>query len=157
MNRNTIIKLLVGYFLVVGVLWTLLAILTGRPMIGMHRGAAMPFWPLYIASAAGLFGLFIQVVLGVFVYRDARERGMEPLLWAVVAALIPYFVGFVVYLVVRQTRQVTCPSCGARSRDSASCPSCGAALQTVCASCKRPVRNGGKFCPHCGAPLERTG
>jgi Ni/Fe-hydrogenase subunit HybB-like protein len=49
-----------------------------------------------------LFALAIPILIGVFVYRDAsRRQDCSPILWALVAALVPAYVGLIVYLIVR--------------------------------------------------------
>lgn len=57
------------------------------------------FWVLLI-----LVCLAVPIVIGVLVYRDARRQEMPaPLGWALAAALVPSFIGLVVYLVVRSS------------------------------------------------------
>lgn len=48
--------------------------------------------------------------------------------------------------------------CGApTSSDATRCEHCGARLATVaCPSCFGMIFQGAKFCPHCGAPVQRT-
>jgi hypothetical protein len=152
MNKGWFGRLVVAFVIVLAVAWSLLFLMMGARG-GVRPGAFCGSWPFYLATLGGLVTLFIAIGLGMFVYRDAKERGMEPLLWALVAALVPYFVGLVVYLVVRGTRQVVCPSCGRHSADSAFCPACGHPLRAACRSCGKPVRNGPAFCPHCGVRL----
>ena len=54
----------------------------------------------------------VPVLLGVFVYRDANARGMEPLLWTLLAVFAPGFIGLIVYLVVRRDHfKLICPQC----------------------------------------------
>ena len=99
-----------------------------------------------------LFFLHLMIGLGVFVYRDAKSRGMEPLLWALVAVLVPYFVGVIIYLIVRQQALAQCPSCGQRMTPGATyCPACGKPMRMVCQACKAAVPAGARFCPACGA------
>ena len=43
----------------------------------------------------------VPVCIGLFVYQDAKSHGMTAWLWTAVAVLIPYFVGLVIYLLVR--------------------------------------------------------
>ncbi len=114
------------------------------------------FAPYLLGAAAffGLFFLFLVIAAGIYVYHDASERGMDSLLWTLVAVLVPYFIGFIAYLIVRQSRRVVCPACSARAVDSARfCPDCGHPLKTSCPSCKLPVEGGARFCPGCGAAL----
>ena len=45
--------------------------------------------------------LMIQVLLAVFVYNDSKKRGMNSTLWVLITVLMPNFIGFIIYLVVR--------------------------------------------------------
>lgn len=57
-----------------------------------------------------IFPLICCVVIGVFVYRDASKRRMNKVLWALVAALTPAFVGLIIYLIVRESGSgLQCP------------------------------------------------
>ena len=57
------------------------------------------FWVVLI-----LVAIAVPIVIGVLVYRDARRQDMpSPLGWALAAALVPSFLGLVIYLVVRST------------------------------------------------------
>jgi|LGOV01.1.fsa_nt_gb hypothetical protein len=44
---------------------------------------------------------FIQLILAIFVYNDSQKRGMNSMLWVLITVLLPNFIGFIVYLVVR--------------------------------------------------------
>lgn len=49
-----------------------------------------------------LFTFGIPILIAVFVYRDAKKRqDCDPVLWALVAALVPSLIGLVIYLLVR--------------------------------------------------------
>jgi predicted RNA-binding Zn-ribbon protein involved in translation (DUF1610 family) len=87
------------------------------------------------------FFILVPLLLGVFVYRDAKDRGMNhPLLWALAAALCPSFLGLIVYLLVRGNyTNWKCPRCGGPVQESyTACPQCGAKLKQK------------GTCPHCG-------
>ena len=43
----------------------------------------------------------LPILVGVYVYRDAVRRNMSAGLWALAAALVPAFIGLIVYLLVR--------------------------------------------------------
>ncbi len=77
--------------------------------------------------------LVIPICIAVFVYKDAKNAGMEPILWALVAALIPSFIGLIIYLIVRSGHSAWhCARCGAPVEEQyAVCPQCGAALKSV--------------------------
>lgn len=71
--------------------------------------------------------LAINVALAIWVFRDAKARGMDmPVLWVIVV-LISTVIGLIVYLVVRPTGNLTgCPNChNKRLEVSATCPHCG--------------------------------
>jgi len=45
--------------------------------------------------------IIIEIIIGVYVYRDAAQRGMRAVLWVVVSVLsVP--VGLIIYLYVRR-------------------------------------------------------
>ena len=75
-----------------------------------------------------IFALVIAawvVCLG-FVYADARQRAMRPVLWVLVAALFPHLLGFLLYFVLRQPIASTCTHCGQKiSPQQPFCAWCG--------------------------------
>ena len=66
-------------------------------------------------GGAGLaFGIFFAVwllCLG-FIYADARQRLMRPVLWVLVAIMVPHLLGFLLYFVLRQPIAAPCTHCG---------------------------------------------
>lgn len=78
--------------------------------------------------------LAIPVTVGVIVYTDAKSRGVDALLWALVAVLVPSFIGVIIYLVIRQ---------GNLANTGISCSSCG-----------KPVKKEWKTCPYCSKDLS---
>ena len=155
MTRKTLAWFAVAFVASLLVVMPALLMMTRAGLIEFAPDEAA-FAPYLLGAAAvlGLLFLFAIIAIGIYVYRDARERGMDPGLWTLVAVLVPYFIGFIAYLIVRQSRRVVCPSCGARAVDSARfCPSCGHSLKASCPSCKLPVEGGARFCPACGAAL----
>ena len=97
----------------------------------------------------------IPVYIGIYVYRDAQRRGMNALLWTLVAVLAPTFTGFILYLLVRGNHEsLACPQCGtAVAPDYARCPGCGARLRYACPRCGRLAERDWTVCPYCGEPL----
>jgi hypothetical protein len=110
---------------------------------------AIPIWVAYFASSQGRSllaakgflstmpdALWFGVTFGVFtaafflalgyIYGDARRRGMPAWAWVIAAALIPNFVGFILYFLFRGP------------------------LLGPCSSCGKPMRGGEAFCSHCG-------
>jgi len=54
--------------------------------------------PIMIFIAFG-----IPILVGVLVYRDANKRvDCSPWLWALVAALVPSFIGLIIYAIIRR-------------------------------------------------------
>lgn len=102
------------------------------------------------------FFILVPLLVGIFVYRDARSRGMNPILWALVAALCPSFVGLIAYLLVRTGySNWKCPRCGGAVRETyAACPQCGAKLKAACHTCGGAIEKDWQVCPHCATPLD---
>ena len=50
----------------------------------------------------------IAAAIAAYVYQDAKRRGLDPWLWATVAAFVPYFIGLIIYLVMRQSARGAC-------------------------------------------------
>ena len=45
----------------------------------------------------------IPIIVGILVYRDANKRvDCSPWLWAMVAALVPSFIGLIIYAIIRR-------------------------------------------------------
>lgn len=161
MDKSTFLKLLLAYVASVVVVVVIL-LLVGATVNLSDPDNGAPFFdepfvfvPLVIIVMAVFFGIFLTIGIGIAVHRDARHRGMEaPLVWALIAALGPYFLGVIVYLIVRKPIQSQCGSCGkALGGIEGFCPHCGQSLQSSCSSCDRPVHATARFCPHCGAKL----
>lgn len=95
----------------------------------------------------------IPIACGVVVYRDAKAKNMEAWLWALVAVLLPYFTGLILYLIIsRNNTALRCSHCGnAVKPDHAVCPYCGNKLKIACESCGHLLEPGWKVCPQCGA------
>jgi Phospholipase_D-nuclease N-terminal len=87
---------------------------TGWPVPGVGMG-------LLAGSIAGIWVLCLG-----YVYADARRRAMRPVLWTLIAALIPNLLGFLLYFALRQPILLPCPGCG------------------------RPIATEQRFCSWCG-------
>jgi hypothetical protein len=88
--------------------------LVGGLMTGdLTRGAFVPV----LAPGIG-FGLLAGVVIAIwvlglgYVYADAGRRAMPPILWTLIAALIPNLLGFLLYFALRRPIALSCPHCG---------------------------------------------
>ena len=88
--------------------------------------------PPMLHSLAGigmglLFGSFMAIwilCLG-YVYADARRRAMPPVLWTIIAALIPNLLGFLLYFALRRPLVSLCPRCGRPGESGRFCSACG--------------------------------
>lgn len=100
--------------------------------------------------------LTVPVLIGVYVYRDARRRNMNAVLWTLIAIIAPALIGFIIYLLVRGNYpDLECPQCGNPVTEQyVACPQCGAKLRPACPSCARPVEPDWKVCPRCAASLD---
>jgi hypothetical protein len=117
------------------------------------------------ASGAALFGVIVAasiVMSGLlmtvgYVYRDAKRRGMNGALWALLVLFLTQylFIGLIIYLLVRDPLPYTCPQCSATvSARFNFCPSCKYNLHPACPQCQQEVSDTDKFCPFCAAELK---
>lgn len=100
--------------------------------------------------------LTIPVMIGVYVYRDARRRGMNTALWMLIAVAAPALIGFIIYLLVRgNSPDLQCPQCAEPITEQyVICPHCGAKLRPACPNCSFPVEPDWNVCPKCATPLD---
>jgi RNA polymerase subunit RPABC4/transcription elongation factor Spt4 len=120
------------------------------------------------ASCAGLVGLItigalaLATLFGMlgYVYRDAQRRGMHPVLWTLLVLILSggyFFIGLIIYLLVREPLPYTCPQCSASVNARFNfCPNCKYNLHPACPSCQREVDDDDKFCPYCSAELHHA-
>jgi hypothetical protein len=113
--------------------------------------------PLFFLTLIGVAFLGAYVLLVGYVYGDARRRGMNHVLWTLLAIFIPNAIGIILYFILRDPVPVPCPSCGTPARKGhAFCAGCGAAVRAACPGCHHPVEAGWRNCARCGAPLTAT-
>lgn len=100
--------------------------------------------------------LAVFILIGVYVYKDANARGMNGLLWAIVAMFAPSFIGIIVYLIVRENyASIACSNCGAQVKPGYNtCPNCGSSLKERCENCGAYVEPDFKVCPNCAHELS---
>jgi len=100
--------------------------------------------------------LILPFVIGVYVYRDAARRGMNAILWTLVAIAAPALIGFILYLLVRgEYSNLRCPSCGTQVKEQfVVCPRCGTKLRAACPNCATPAEPDWTLCPKCTRPLN---
>jgi len=108
-----------------------------------------------------LLGLLAGTIVGCYflfvgyVSRDAQRRGMRPILWTLVAILIPHGLGIILYFILRQPVPVACPQCGTAVQTGFNfCPRCHYKLGPSCPHCQRVVGVNDLYCPYCGTALR---
>jgi RNA polymerase subunit RPABC4/transcription elongation factor Spt4 len=123
-------------------------------VVARHSGVP-PAW------ARPMLGLLLGLVLGCYllfigyINRDAKRRGMSPVLWTAVAVLIPNALGIILYFILRQPLRSACPQCGSTLQTGFNfCPRCNYKLSPNCPQCHRVVGIGDVYCPYCGTPLR---
>lgn len=103
-----------------------------------------------IVTALAIVGGSFILLIG-YIYRDAKRRGMSPILWTLVAILVPYLIGVLLYFVVREPLPYPCPHCGVTVTSRFNyCPSCQSTLRPNCPQCRREISPDDRFCPYCG-------
>jgi Double zinc ribbon/Phospholipase_D-nuclease N-terminal len=115
--------------------------------------ASLVMLPVFLASLVGVALVGAYVLLVGYVYGDARRRGMNRVLWTLLAIFIPNAIGIILYFILREPIPVPCPACGTLARKGhAYCAGCGAAVRAACPQCHQPVEPGWRNCTRCGAP-----
>lgn len=149
------------FLIVTRVGWHLL----GFPFIGSVEHVGFPFsvFPFGFAPLLPLTLLFfLWLIVVVWIYRDAEQRGMNGILWALLV-FVGNIVGLLIYLIVRSenlqtsTPMITtkpCPSCKKAVQTPYDfCPYCGNRMKAVCPSCEKQVSGDWQVCPYCGQKL----
>lgn len=121
----------------------------------IHHADAPPAWarPL-LGLLAGLAGGCYLLFIG-FINRDAKRRGMNSVLWTVVAVLVSNGLGILLYFILRQPLRSGCPQCGHAVQSGFNfCPRCNHKLSPSCPQCQRVVGVTDVYCPYCGTSLR---
>ena len=115
--------------------------------------AAIIVYPILILLS--LLVLAIPVIIGVYIHKDAKKRGMNAVLWTLIGVLAPGFIGLIIYLIVRgEHPDLQCYSCGKPVNESFSdCPFCGAPLKEKCGNCGYTLDANWNVCASCGAEI----
>jgi len=129
------------------------------PLLVEHEYRGLLFvLPMFFLTLIGPAMLGVYVLLVGYVYGDARRRGMNQVMWTLLAVFVPSAVGVILYFILRDPIPVPCPSCATPARKGhAYCANCGAAVRTACPQCRQPVEAGWRNCARCGAALPQVG
>lgn len=100
---------------------------------------------LVLALALMLLSAVSITLVAIWVYRDAKSRGLEAWVWTLVTVLVPSFIGLLLYFLVgRKEIHRPCSACGKQvPRRSTFCGYCGAQMppEAECPAAK-PVGKG---------------
>ena len=139
----------------------LLIVLMVLPLLlgPMRYDEEMRNWPLIgkvgLIAVVPVFIIAYSMLVG-FVYADAKRRRMRHVMWAWLA-LVPYFVGVILYFILRDPLPANCPQCGTDVPQAfAFCPGCGASVHPVCPQCGKSLQREWMNCPHCGNRVARA-
>lgn len=88
---------------------------------------------IILGALVSIAVLAMVVLLGIWTYRDAKLKGLNPILWTAVVLLVPGYIGLILYLIVRtDAKVVTCSACGAEVNGKEQfCSNCGQTLVPV--------------------------
>ena len=98
---------------------------------------------LILIMTAMLALVSIIVFLGIWTYKDAKEKGLNAVLWTLVVVLgSQHLIGLLLYILVgRKNAKITCPECSAQTSAKAQyCEQCGKAIDRA----KLPVPHSAK-------------
>jgi RNA polymerase subunit RPABC4/transcription elongation factor Spt4 len=143
---------------IVGCLLTVVSVLPIW-LLPMREDPEMSAWPL--AAKLGLISMvpvFIMAYSGLvgFIYADAKRRRMRHVMWAWLA-LVPYFIGVILYFILRDPLPVPCANCGTDVPQAfAFCPGCGASIHPTCSQCGKSLQKGWANCPYCGTRVTSS-
>ena len=130
-------------------------------VVGAHEAHPMPLWGRILGGffAGAVVGCYVLLI--GYINRDAGRRGMNRLVWTLLAIFIPNALGIILYFLLRGPLTMLCGKCGCAVQAGFSyCPRCGENLSSHCSRCQHAIRPGDVFCPYCGnslAPAEPIG
>lgn len=122
-----------------------------------HENAYQMILPIMAISIIFLVIFIMAYIIGHFVFKDAKKRGMDPWVWTGISIFIPNFIGLIIYLIIRNSHIVhNCPNCNeVVDENFINCPFCGYRLKGICQSCGEPISFKWSICPKCGEKLKQ--
>lgn len=107
----------------------------------------MDIFPAAFASACCLVYVFlfvIWIVIAIWVYRDAEQRGENGVLWLLIV-LVAGIIGLIIWLILRPPvgGRKELHAAGTGSRNDRRCPNCG-----------RYIPFDSRICPYCGKKFD---
>lgn len=148
--RNRLIFALLGFLIII----SLGPFLLHLKKIPLDEDIVLDF----IFTGALFLGIMLidLFIIGLYyVSEDSKRRMMSPTLWVLICLLVPYFLGFALYFLVRRPIPLSCPRCKfIVPNGSKHCPNCGFQLRISCPKCGAPLPENSNFCPQCGTSLK---
>ena len=136
----------------------ILAVIGFAAMQVVAQVVRQPNAPTHTVRA--FMGLLVGAVVACYllligyITPDARRRGMSPVLWTLVAILLPNALGMILYFILRQPIRSACAQCGSFVQSGFNfCPHCSHKLSPSCPKCQRMVTATDVYCPYCGTSL----
>jgi ABC-type transport system involved in multi-copper enzyme maturation permease subunit len=99
----------------------------------------VPFFFLLILFI--FFWFVVGILICLWVYRDAKSRGMEGALWVLIV-LVANVIGLIVYLIVREER-----------KPPSKVPTYYERQPRFCSNCGSELKPNAKFCSNCGKSI----
>ena len=136
---------------------------TGGPVFPSDDMRQMPALAnLALAGVITAVAICVAIFLFMlgYVYRDAKGREMNPILWTLLVLILSpayMFIGLIIYLLVREPLPYSCPQCATTVNARFNfCPNCKYNLHPACPQCQREVSDSDKFCPFCATELTHA-
>ena len=85
---------------------------------------------IFLGALIAVAVIALIVLLGVWTYRDAQNKGMNGILWTAIVFLVPSCIGLIIYLIVRMDNH-----------------------RVTCSNCNQTVNGKEKYCSNCGMEL----
>lgn len=102
-------------------------------------------------SALSSVIILANIIACIWVYKDAKKRKTNAVLWAVAVILIRAPFALTAFFIARRNKHpLLCPQCKNLIESSFFfCPSCSLLLKTRCSGCGAPLNPNWKVCPKC--------
>lgn len=87
---------------------------------------------LFLFSISSILILLAYIFLGIWLYKDCKNNGADPIIWLLIVILTPYFLGLLLYfLLVKNNPKVICSNCKSKTyKNSVFCSLCGKKLDS---------------------------
>lgn len=143
------------------IFWGILLLILWVGLLVFHFVKTLEAKELFAIAGFSILIYFVIMIVHIYalallyVIEDSRRRNMSPTLWFLICLLVPYLLGFILYLLVRAPLPLNCPKCDRpMPAYSKYCPNCGYSIVKTCPKCGAPVPENANFCPQCGVSLK---